>query len=195
MIIRKSFKFNNMHIVRNCSSDRCKYSTHSHTYKVEILLHGNTLDNGNMLYDFGLFKGYIKDAIKSFDNSVTLWNKDSDTYKSTMQKYSSRCITLDVSPSAEQFSVVIFKVVDAILKNTKFANGEGKIELDSVIVHETITGYASCNREFADSQVIDLEKIVFSDAIVNSWTNKNFWNDLVDGNKFVNPTPVRQVYE
>ncbi|HCN16273.1 MAG TPA: 6-carboxytetrahydropterin synthase QueD, partial [Moraxellaceae bacterium] len=34
MRIRKLFKFENAHIVRNCSSDRCKYSIHGHSYQI-----------------------------------------------------------------------------------------------------------------------------------------------------------------
>ncbi|MBP8064536.1 MAG: 6-carboxytetrahydropterin synthase QueD, partial [Acinetobacter sp.] len=31
MIIRKLFKFENAHVVRNCTSDRCKRSIHGHS--------------------------------------------------------------------------------------------------------------------------------------------------------------------
>ncbi len=72
MLIRKLFKFENAHIVRNCSSDRCKRSIHGHSYKVEVLLQANRLDHGQMVYDFGLMKGIIKDLkfpSFSFENS------------------------------------------------------------------------------------------------------------------------------
>ena len=55
--IRKEFTFNNAHIVRNCSSDRCKYTAHAHTYRVEVFLKSDKLDNGYMAVDFGLLKG------------------------------------------------------------------------------------------------------------------------------------------
>ena len=35
MIIRKLFKFENAHIVRGCSTQRCRASLHGHSYKVE----------------------------------------------------------------------------------------------------------------------------------------------------------------
>jgi len=66
MLIRKLFKFENAHIVRNCTSDRCKRSIHGHSYKVELLLKANRLDHGQMVYDFGLLKGVIKDLFDSF---------------------------------------------------------------------------------------------------------------------------------
>lgn len=59
MLIRKLFKFENAHVVRNCTSDRCKRSIHGHSYKVELLLKASKLDHGQMVYDFGLLKGVI----------------------------------------------------------------------------------------------------------------------------------------
>ena len=46
--IRKEFTFNNIHIVRNCTSERCKKSAHAHTYHVEVFLTSNKLDNGQL---------------------------------------------------------------------------------------------------------------------------------------------------
>ncbi len=63
MLIRKLFKFENAHVVRNCTSDRCKRSIHGHSYKVELLLKASKLDHGQMVYDFGLLKGVIKDLL------------------------------------------------------------------------------------------------------------------------------------
>ena len=59
MIIRKKYTFNNGHIVRNCSSERCKFSIHAHTYSVEFFFTSNGLDNGSMVIDFGLLKNKI----------------------------------------------------------------------------------------------------------------------------------------
>ena len=54
MRIRKLFKFENAHIVRNCSSERCKHSIHGHSYQIELILEATRLDHGQMVYDFGL---------------------------------------------------------------------------------------------------------------------------------------------
>jgi len=108
MIIRKLFKFENAHIVRNCSTSRCKYSLHGHSYKVELFFESKYLDNGQMIYDFGLLKGLIKELIDSFDHSISLWNEDDKNYIKDMQKHSLRWIILPISPSAEQLSRIIF---------------------------------------------------------------------------------------
>jgi 6-pyruvoyltetrahydropterin/6-carboxytetrahydropterin synthase len=144
MLIRKLFRFENAHIVRNCSSDRCSRSIHGHSYQVEILLEAHALDNGQMIYDFGLLKGHVKDLIDSFDHAVAFWDKDNAEYIAFCKQFSARWISLPVSPSAEQFSRLIFVLVDAVLKQTVMQNGEADVNLHSIIVHETLTGYAQC---------------------------------------------------
>lgn len=168
MIIRKTFKFENAHIVRNCSTDRCKFSIHGHSYKAEILLSSNYLDNGQMVYDFGLIKNSIKKIVDAFDHAITLWDKDDPEYISFAKKFSKRWITLPVSPSAEQFSRVIFLLIDEMLGKTTFLNGEKEVLLHSVIIHETDTGYAQCFKEDAYSLLmgqIDTSKITYSDEL------------------------------
>ena len=53
MIIRKLYEFENAHIVRLCGSKRCRTSIHGHSYRCEILLSSNFLDEAGMVYDFG----------------------------------------------------------------------------------------------------------------------------------------------
>ncbi|OYZ59284.1 MAG: 6-carboxytetrahydropterin synthase QueD, partial [Sulfuricurvum sp. 24-42-5] len=80
MIIRKLFKFENAHIVRGCSSERCRASVHGHSYKIEVLFESDYLDNGQMVYDFGLMKQGMKALIDSFDHSIALWSGDDVQY-------------------------------------------------------------------------------------------------------------------
>jgi len=182
MIIRKLFKFENAHIVRNCYSKRCKYSIHGHSYKTELFFESNFLDNGQMVLDFGLIKEHIKDAIDSFDHSVAIWNQDSREYIDDMKKHSLRWVILPVSPSAEQFSRVIFKIVEMILKKIDFKNGEKDIRIHSVIVHETDTGYAQCFLHDVENEqmgIIDLQEIIFSPQIQSEWKDPQMWNKII----------------
>lgn len=196
MLIRKLFKFENAHIVRNCSSDRCKRSIHGHSYKVEVLLQANRLDHGQMVYDFGLMKGIIKDLIDSFDHAITFWDKDDADYIAACKNFSARWIALPVSPSAEQFSRVFFFLVDAVLKHTNMQNGEGDVTLHSVIVHETDTGYAQCFREDIENVQmgeLSLAEIVFSEQVKNEWAMPDMYDRLKKGDLFDNPTVDLQV--
>lgn len=190
MLIRKLFKFENAHIVRGCSSRRCSRSLHGHSYKIELLLEAHALDNGQMVYDFGLLKGDVRDLIDAFDHAVTFWDGDDADYIASCQRFSERWISLPVSPSAEQFSRVIFRLVDAQLTRTRMTNGEQSVALQSVIAHETDTGYAQCFREDAYNPrmgAFELEQVVFSERIQQEWHNPELFNQLLRGLPAHNP--------
>ena len=193
MIIRKLFKFENAHIVRGCSTVRCRSSIHGHSYKVEILLESNFLDNGQMVYDFGLMKQNMKALVDSFDHAIALWNGDNSEYVKDMKKHSNRWVELPVSPSAEQFSRVIYVMVDKLLSLTSCVNGEKNVSLNSIIVHETETGYAQCFKEDAYSELmgkIELEDIIFSRAIKDEWQDRELYEKLKRGESFYNSHSV-----
>jgi len=193
MLIRKLFKFENAHIVRDCSTQRCSENIHGHSYKIEILLESNYLDDGQMVYDFGLTKLYIKELIDSFDHAITLWSKDDSKYIEAMKIHSNRWVELPVSPSAEQFSRVIYLIVERILACTNMQNGEKNVKLHSVIVHETETGYAQGFREDAHSALmgkIKLEDIIFSKQVQDEWTDVRLWDKLLRQEEIKNPLKV-----
>ena len=193
MLIRKLFKFENAHIVRDCSTRRCSENIHGHSYKIEVLLESNYLDDGQMVYDFGLTKLYIKELIDSFDHAITLWSKDDKAYIEAMKQHSSRWIELPVSPSAEQFSRVIYLMVERILACTDMQNGEREVNLHSIIVHETETGYAQGFKEDAHSELmgkIALEDIIFSNQVQDEWSDSALWSKLLNNELIKNPEKV-----
>lgn len=192
MLIRKLFKFESAHIVRNCTTRRCSRSLHGHSYKVEVLIEADALDHGQMVYDFGLLKGVVADFIDAFDHAVTLWSGDDPDYIEQCKRFSERWVMLPVSPSAEQFSRVFFRLIDAVLANTEMANGESSVRLHSVIAHETDTGYAQCFREDACNPKMGdfrLEEIGFSPRVKAEWKNPQMFAKLLAGEPFVNPSP------
>lgn len=196
MLIRKLFKFENAHIVRNCTSDRCKRSIHGHSYKVELLLKASKLDHGQMVYDFGLLKGVIKELYDSFDHAICFWQKDDPAYIDACKTFSARWISLPVSPSAEQFSRIFFYLAQQVLNSTVTQNGEGDVEVYSVIVHETDTGYAqSFQEDIENAQMgeLSLEQIVFSEQVQAEWSDVQMYDNLKKGTKFQNPNVKLQV--
>jgi len=193
MIIRKLFKFENAHIVRNCTSHRCRASLHGHSYKIEVLFESNYLDRGQMVYDFGLMKQNMKSLVDAFDHAVTLWSEDDQEYIADMKKHSQRWVQLPVSPSAEQFSRVIFIMIDSLLKLTTSINNEKEVSLHSIIVHETDTGYAQSFKKDAYSELmgtINLEEIIFSEDIKEEWSDRNLFEKIKAQEEFINPTTV-----
>ncbi len=196
MLIRKLFKFENAHIVRNCTSDRCKRSIHGHSDKVELLLKANRLDHGQMVYDFGLLKGVIKDLFDSFDHAICFWQNDDQEYIAACKKFSARWIALPVSPSAEQFSRIFFFLAQQVLNSTVTQNGEGDVEVYSVIVHETDTGYAQSFQEDIENRqmgLLQLEQIEFSEQVQQEWADPTMYERLKQGLKFENPRVELQV--
>lgn len=188
MIIRKLFKFEGAHIVRDCSSERCKKSIHGHSYVVEVFLTSDKLDNGQMIVDFGLLKGTIKDFVDSFDHAYSAWRKESEEFLNFIAEQSDRFIFMPVSPSAEMYSLMFFFVIDKIINQTVFNNGEGSVKLHSVRVHETDTGYAESFREDLKWWKWPVEEILISPAIISEWKDPDMWWKLVGNHCFVNPT-------
>ena len=140
MLIRKLFKFEGAHIVRGCSTRRCSMSIHGHSYRVEVLVSANTLDKGQMVFDFSLLKSAIGKLIDGFDHAVAFWDQDDPAYIGACKMFSERWVSLPVSPSAEQYSRVFFGLIDNALQCAPMLNGEVGVTLHSVIVHETDTG-------------------------------------------------------
>ena len=107
-----------------------------------------------------------------------------------MKKHSNRWVELPVSASAEQFSRVIYIMIDKLLKLTSTVNGEREVHLNSVIVHETDTGYAQSFMDDAFSHemgIINLHEIIFSDEVKADWEDSLLWDKIVDDVSFVNP--------
>jgi len=193
MIIRKLFKFENAHVVRGCSTVKCRSSLHGHSYRVELLFESNFLDNGQMVYDFGLMKQNMKDLIESFDHAIALWSGDDAEYLQSMKAHSDRWVELPVSPSAEQFSRVLFVMIDRLLQLTSTSNGEKEVKLNSIIVHETQTGYAQCFKEDAYSVnmgLIKLDDIIFSPQVISDFKDAELFKKVLKGFTFQNATDV-----
>ncbi len=196
MIIRKLYKFEASHIVRNCSSDRCKYSIHGHSFRVELQLAADKLDDGQMVYDFGLLKGTVKDMLDGFDHSSLFWEKEAAEYQKAIKSQSKRWVQLPLSPTAEQLTRIIFVAVQTLLDLTDKTNGDEGARVHSVILHETETGYAQCFRQDAyDAGMgeIDLKRVVWSQAVKDEWRDAKMWDKLVAGARFKTAKPETQI--
>lgn len=146
MQIAKTFNnINFLHIVRNCTSERCSHSIHAHNYKVAITLDGVPGSNDGMIMDFGLFKGSIKKFLDIFKGSYVMWDKDKEI-ESFVNKNFKKIIHTNFNPTAENLSVCFFNYIDEIIKHTEFNNGENinGLDLYSISVNETRTGQAVC---------------------------------------------------
>lgn len=211
MIITKEFEGEMAHIVRNCSTERCKRSIHGHSYKVLVSLTASKLDNAGMIYDFGLMKGSIKQFIDSFDHCTVFWNQDDKDYIESIKRHSDRWISLPFNPSAEMLSLFLLSAIQGILQCTQTNNGEDELTALSVQYYETRTGSAT---SFV-SDLLDMPNIFgvmtngetkegtiqFSTGVTKDW-GTDLWNWYLKGKSsyknpneelFINPKVDQQV--
>ena len=173
MVIRKEFRVESAHIVRNCTSERCSHSIHGHSAVIELFFESDQLDNAQMVMDFGLMKTSIKQFIDSMDHCYLLCDKDRPEFKEFITKECDRYIVMPFNPSAEMLSLYIFKNVSNILELTNLANGEQNVKLKAVRYHETVTGYAECNED--DLKNIwkpEYNNVRYSEGVRRDWSDE-----------------------
>ena len=193
MVIRKEFRVESAHIVRNCTSERCSHSIHGHSAVIELFFESDQLDNAQMVMDFGLMKTSIKQFVDSMDHCYLLCDKDKPEFKEFITKECDRYIVMPFNPSAEMLSLYIFKNVSNILELTNLANGEQNVKLKAVRYHETITGYAECNED--DLKNIwkpEYDNVRYSDGVRRDWSDELTQAMLFDV-RIQNPTIPQQI--
>lgn len=194
MEITKIFTFEGSHVVRNCTSNRCAKSVHGHSYKVELTFEARHLDNAQMVYDFGLMKGTIKEFIDSLDHCHIICSNDSEEYIKFFQANNDRWIMVPFNPSAEMLSIFIMRWVQLILSQTITNNGEDKsLKIKNVTVWETATGRAKCDEQDVATIWSDLWILTtsFSAGVTNDWSKDLKAVVLGDGSKKVSNPKVK----
>ena len=195
MIIRKEFRVESSHIVRNCTSHRCSHSVHGHSAVIEVMLEGTMLDNAGMLYDFGLMKSTIKQFVDGSDHCHLIWSKDLEEYKEFFKNTNDRWIELPFNPSAENLSMYYMRGIQNILDHTIMKNGEtSNLRVKGVRYHETTTGWAECSID--DINILwnpEWDNMIqYSDGVVRDWSD-DLKGIVFDDTKIANPTIELQV--
>ena len=168
MVIRKKYRIESAHIVRDAVSVRCSHSYHGHSGVIEVFFKADGcdfethLDNAGMIYDFGAFKKTIGSFIDMFDHSVHLWEKDDPKSIKFFTEMNNRYIILPCNPTAENYSLLFRDCINEILDHSTFTNGEGNVRCSGVRYHETESGYAES--EINDPVKFSLADIKFSES-------------------------------
>lgn len=194
MIIRKKFRYEGSHVVRNCASRRCSHSIHGHSAIIEIMFYANRLDHAGMVMDFGLMGG-LKQIVDSFDHAHDMWDKEKKEILDFFTRENERWVILPFNPTAEMLSLMFFAYAKHIIEHTTFNNGEGEIEIQAVRYHETDTGYAEANASDFERIWLPhyrLDQIRFSEGIRAEWPAA-FEAMLFHGEKIVNPNIPLQI--
>ena len=160
MVIRKLYRIESAHIVRNAVSERCSHSYHGHSGVIEVFFKSDRLDNAGMIYDFGAMKRTIASFIDMFDHSVHLWKEDKLDSIEFFTNENTRYIILPCNPTAENYSLLFRDCINELLKLSEFTNGEGHVYCSGVRYHETATGYAES--EESDPVKYSIKNIIFS---------------------------------
>lgn len=194
MIIRKRYRVESGHTVRNATSYRCSHSYHGHSAVIDVFLDGRKLDNAQMLVDFGLLKGVVGKFIDSMDHTMILCDRDDPKYTNFFKEVNDRYIILPFNPTAEMLSIFIMHYVNRILDNTQFNNGEDRVRCVNVEYNETATGMARC--DYLDEQLNWVpeweDQIVFSEGVKRDWSKE--LKDFIETGKYIiNPTIPQQI--
>lgn len=160
MVIRKLYRIESAHIVRNAISERCSHSYHGHSGIIEVFFKANHLDKAGMIYDFGAMKKTVGSFIDMFDHSIHLWEQDNIANIHFFTQENNRYIILPCNPTAENYCLLFRDCINEILGHSNFTNGEGKVYCSGVRYHETSTGYAESEED--DSIKFSLKDINFS---------------------------------
>ncbi len=160
MKIRKMYKFESAHIVRDAVSRRCSHSFHGHSGEIEVFFKSNKLDRAGMVYDFGAMKKFVGSFLDMFDHSVHLWLAESQEVKDFFMKHNERWIIVPVNPTAENYALMFKDVINQLLKHSPYSNGEDGVYCSGVRYHETRTGYAES--EESDVVRFELNDFIFS---------------------------------
>ncbi len=199
MKIRKKMSVESAHVVKNCFSERCKYSIHGHSAVIEVILKGDQLDNAGMLMDFNIMKVLVKPIVDMMDHCTMVWNKDNKGYIDSILKYSDRVLLFGFNPSAENLAIWLHYTIDKILERVAFANGEGYIEVDSIKYHETATGYAESEKSDIYDRDGNIRQCIcnmYDDWRLTEHVYKDLpkeTKDILDGRVFYMETPEQQV--
>lgn len=193
MKIRKEFRVESAHIVRNCSSERCSHSIHGHSAVIELFFEASRLDNAQMVYDFGLMKGSIKSFIDSMDHSYLLCKNDSKEFKAAIKDHCDRWIELPFNPSAEMLSLWILNEVRRIILFTQTNNGESSdMTCTGVRYHETTTGWAESSvKDLRTIWKPEYEDVRFSYGVMKDWSDE--LNEVFIANLVENPIVEQQI--
>jgi len=200
MLIRKAFTLNNAHVVRNCYSNRCKFSLHAHTAVIETFIQGSKVDNAGMLMDFGIAKIVLKPFLELHQDAVLLWMHDSKKYKDFIKSKTDNWIELTFTPSAELLAAYFQFYFNSLIGRIELKNNEDEnIEIIKTRYHETRSGWAEADSTDVMDLIVDqkwpLTINSMGPAVISKLKKieKELKTELFGDSKIEIETPIQQV--
>ena len=141
--IRKQFKFEMAHQLKDSYSAACHENLHGHSYVLEVYLSSQNVNMNGMVVDFGEVKDVIGDYVNSWDHSLTMPVFFDKEYLDMLGRYTKKMRITSYNPTAENMAKAMFNEITKMV-NEYQQKTYGKIDwtLSKVRLHETTTGWA-----------------------------------------------------
>lgn len=141
--IRKQFKFEMAHQLKDSYSAACHENLHGHSYVLELYFNAETLDKYGMVVDFGEVKDALGDYVNSWDHSLTMPVFFDKEYLDMLGRYTKKMRITSYNPTAENMARAMFGEITKLLETYQREKyGHITWELCKVRLHETTTGWA-----------------------------------------------------
>lgn len=135
--VTKTFTFDTGHRLSNYEG-KCK-RLHGHTYKLEVTVGCNVLDEKGMVIDFTELKEIYKEHIDAaFDHRTLLYKNDplNRAIASVLPEDDEQIVWTSFNPTAENIAAVIFRIFESRLP------GNRGLGVTRIRLYETPTSYA-----------------------------------------------------
>lgn len=141
--IRKQFKFEMAHQLKDSYSAACHENLHGHSYVLELYFSSENVIKNGMVVDFGEVKDVIGDYVNSWDHSLTMPVFFDKEYLDILGRYTKKMRITSYNPTAENMAKAMFNEITKMI-NEYQEKTYRKVEwtLSKVRLHETTTGWA-----------------------------------------------------
>lgn len=141
--IRKQFKFEMAHQLKDSYSAACHEDLHGHSYVLELYFNSETVDKNGMVVDFGEVKDVIGDYVNSWDHSLTMPVFFDKAYLDMLKQYTKKMRITSYNPTAENMAKEMYREITKTLEKYQTDTyGVVSWTLSKVRLHETTTGWA-----------------------------------------------------
>ena len=141
--IRKQFKFEMAHQLKDSYSAACHENLHGHSYVLELYFNSETVDKNGMVVDFGEVKDVIGDYVNSWDHSLTMPVFFDKEYLDMLKQYTKKMRITSYNPTAENMVKEMYREITKTLEKYQTDTyGVVSWTLSKVRLHETTTGWA-----------------------------------------------------